>query len=217
MNMSTASSRAQNEAAPPKAARPEEGRRNAPENQEKAKDFSARLEKLAQSNANAKATPESNNLDQKDLINEGPVKGWQEQDDGQSQGQDQSGSDGTGAGGGGLAPVAIEFARTVALAQATPVDTVPPEHLARIIAALEELVENGTTAEYQVSLPAGPTTIEGAVLGRDPTGKLNIQLIANAVIPAAALQQLQTALRQRMANHKGQLGKLDVSYGRKTE
>jgi hypothetical protein len=138
----------------------------------------------------------------------GPIKG--------RTAQDEKDRDGSGGGGGTAATAPSDFARAVAIAHAAPADAVPNEQLARIAAALAELCEKGANAEYQLTLPAGATTIEGAVIGRDPTGKLNIQLIANAAISPAAVQQLQAALRMRLIGRKAQLGKLGVSYGGKS-
>lgn len=89
---------------------------------------------------------------------------------------------------------------------APPVDASPPEHLARIAAALQALIDNGGTGEFHLQLPVGPTAVEGAVIGRDPTGRIQIQLQANAVLPPAALQKLQSALAERMKDRMGKLG-----------
>jgi hypothetical protein len=206
MNMASGPSRSQPEALP---ARPARGQ-DVQEVKGKATDFKDRLEKLSkgssqQPEAQQKAA-EDPNQQRGDI---GPVKGWNDGE--QSSGDRQEGQ----SEGFGLSTAAQDFVRNIALAKVAPAQEIPSEQLARIIAAIEELADIGANAEYQLSLPAGPTAIEGAVLGRDPTGKLNIQLIANAPIPAAALQQLQTALRQKLMDRKAQLGKLDISVAGK--
>jgi hypothetical protein len=203
MNMTTRPSSPAPEASQPKS----EVRRDEPESRSKGKDFRERLEKLSKSDAQ-KTSGKPGEAAQS-AHPKGPVKGRSAQDD--------TDRDGAAAGGGGSAATApSDFARAVAIAHAAPADMVPNEQLARIAAALAELCEKGAHAQYQLTLPAGATTIEGAVIGRDPTGRLTVQLIANAAISPAAIQQLQAALRTRLMGRKAQLGKLGVSYGGKT-
>jgi hypothetical protein len=202
MNMTTRPSSPAPEAPQPKS----EIRRDDPERRSKGNDFRERLEKLSKNDAQQSSSKPGEVA--QSAHPKGPVKGRTAQDD-----KDR---DGAAGGGGGAATAPNEFARAVAVAHAAPADAVPNQQLARIAAALAELCEKGANAEYQLTLPAGATTIEGAVIGRDPTGKLNIQLIANAAISPAAIQQLQAALRLRLMDRKTQLGKLGVSYGSKT-
>jgi hypothetical protein len=202
MSMTTRPSSPAPEAPQPKS----EARRDEPENRSKGKDFRERLEKLSKSDVQKSSGKPGETA--QSAHPKGQVKGRTAQDE-----KDREGS--AGGGGGSATTAPSDFARAVAIAHAAPADTVPNEQLARIAAALAELCEKGAHAQYQLTLPAGATTIEGAVIGRDPTGKLNVQLIANAAISPAAIQQLQAALRTRLMGRKAQLGKLGVSYGGK--
>ncbi len=196
--MSMTSGTSTTKADAPKAKSREANPRDPLQDAKKGKDFGERMDRLSQADgkdAKAGAVEQGNG-------SKGPVKRREDDSDRRD-----------GFGGGNAASTASDFARTLAMAQASPPDAMPPEHLARIVAALEELAEQGANAEYQLSLPAGATMVEGAVIGRDPTGKLTVQLLANAAIPVAALQQLQTALRQRLAGRTLQLGKLTVQSG----
>jgi hypothetical protein len=210
MSMSTDPSRSQPQAPRQVQGKPNEAPRDQAEVQSKVKTFAEKLEKLTQGQVregDSKGSDGKNSDAAQGALKKGPVKGKGEREE-----KDRDESSG---GGGGAVQTATDFAKAVAMASISKPDAMPDAQLARIIAALEELVDKGGTAEYQLTLPAGATTIEGAVIGRDPTGKLNIQLLANAAIPPAAIQQLQTALRMRLNYKKAELGKLDVSYGRK--
>jgi FAD/FMN-containing dehydrogenase len=200
MSMSTGPSRTPPEVTAPKAKQGQTIRQGDPEANAKGKDFHDRMEKLSQ----AELSDRGGNVMDRSPGAKGKIKGWQRQDDSQREGSAE--------GGGGAANIASDFARSLALAQTQATSEIPPEHLARMLAAIEEMVDKGVMAEYQLSLPAGPTTIEGAVLGRDPSGKLHVQLLANAPVGAAVMQQLQNALRQRLATRKGAFGRVEVSY-----
>ncbi len=206
MSMAARPSQPKPEMARSTHSKPGEAQRNEPENRSKGKDFKERLEKLSQSEV-----PETKGKSEegaKAAHPKGPVKGKAGQEERE---RDDSNS---GSGGGQAISTQHDFAKSLALAAVTKPETLPNEQLARIVAALEELIDKGGSAEYKLTLPAGATMVEGAVIGRDPTGKLNVQLLANAAIPAAAIQQLQSALRMKLANRKAELGKLGVSYGR---
>jgi hypothetical protein len=99
--------------------------------------------------------------------------------------------------------------KLAAMAQTTP--ELPPEHLSRIAAAIQELVAQGGNAHYHLQLPAGTATIYGAVLGQDATGRLTVQLMANAVLPPAAIQQLQQRLQDRLKDRNLRLGLISAS------
>jgi hypothetical protein len=102
--------------------------------------------------------------------------------------------------------------KIAAMSQAAP--ELPPEHLNRIAAAIQELVVQGGNAKYHLQLPAGSATINGAVLGQDAGGRLTIQLIANAVLPPAAIQQLQQRLFERLKNRNLRLGLISERNGK---
>jgi hypothetical protein len=200
MTMTSGPSRSSLEAPTAKA---EPAQRDDPQIRQKSEAFRDRLEKLTLSESGDAQSKDS--LDEKSGQDNAAVRQWKSKDE-----HDRH----DGYGGGATANASTEFARSVAMAQATLAEALPSEQLARIVAALEELIETGANAEYQLSLPAGATTVEGAVIGRDPTGKLHIQLLANAAIPPAAIQQLQAALRQKLTRKNAALGKISVQVGK---
>jgi hypothetical protein len=106
---------------------------------------------------------------------------------------------------------AARAGKVAAMAQAAP--ELPPEHLNRIAAAIQELVVQGGNAHYHLQLPAGTATINGAVLGQDAGGRLTVQLLANAVLPPAAIQQLQQRLFEKLKNRNLRLGQISASQG----
>ncbi len=96
------------------------------------------------------------------------------------------------------------------MATAMTAPEIPPEHLARMAAAIQEMADKGVTARYQLSLPAGPAMIEGAILGQDPAGRISVQLMANAAMPPAMISQLQQSLAQRLRERKLRLGEIEI-------
>jgi hypothetical protein len=112
-----------------------------------------------------------------------------------------------GAGGAAV----LRAGKVAAMPQSAP--ELPPEHLNRIAAAIQELVVQGGNAQYHLQLAAGTATISGAVLGQDAAGKLTVQLIANAVLPPTAIQQLQQRLADRLKDRNLRLGLIKVSDG----
>ncbi len=102
--------------------------------------------------------------------------------------------------------------KIAAMAQAAP--ELPPEHLSRIAAAIQELVAKGGNAQYHLQLPAGSATIQAAILGQDASGRLTVQLIANGVLPPAAIQQLQQRLAERLKDRNLRLGLVSESDGK---
>lgn len=87
----------------------------------------------------------------------------------------------------------------------------PAEHLARIAAAIQELVANGATASYQLQLPLGNMLIQGAVLGRDAKGHLAIQLLAAGNMSPDQLAQLRSDLMRRMERKRLKIASLEVN------
>ena len=71
----------------------------------------------------------------------------------------------------------------------------------------------GGNAQYHLQLPAGNATINGAVLGQDAGGRLTVQLLANAVLPPAAIQQLQQRLFEKLKDRNLRLGLVSASHG----
>jgi hypothetical protein len=89
----------------------------------------------------------------------------------------------------------------------------PAEHLARIAAAIQELVASGATANYQLQLPLGNMVISGAILGRDATGNLAIQLIASATLTPQQAAILRSDLARRLERKRLKIASLNVTGG----
>ena len=89
----------------------------------------------------------------------------------------------------------------------------PAEHLARIAAAIQELANNGVNASYQLQLPLGNTMIEGAILGRDATGNLAIQLISSGPLSSGQAAQLREELLRRLEKKRLKIAQLELSSG----
>ncbi len=95
--------------------------------------------------------------------------------------------------------------------QAPTASELPAEHLARIAAAIQELVSSGATANYQLQLPVGNAMLQGAVLGRDAGGNLAIQLIASATLSPQDASQLRNELMRRMEQRRLKVASVAVS------
>lgn len=108
---------------------------------------------------------------------------------------------------------ALFRAAKVSASQAAFGPELPAEHLARIAAAIQELVANGATANYQLQLPLGNAVVQGAVLGRDASGNLAIQLIASGAISPQHTAQLRNELIRRMERKRLKIASLEVSTG----
>lgn len=108
--------------------------------------------------------------------------------------------------------------KIAALSPAAP--ELPHKHLNRIAAAIQELAAQGGNARYHLQLPASTATINGAVLGQDAAGRLTVQLIANAVLPPAAIQQLQQRLMEKLKDRNlrvSVIGSSDAKPDRRVE
>jgi hypothetical protein len=108
---------------------------------------------------------------------------------------------------------ALFRAAKVSASQAPSAPELPAEHLARIAAAIQELVANGATANYQLQLPLGNAMVQGAVLGRDASGNLAIQLIASGSVSPQHAAQLRSELIRRMERKRLKIASLEVSTG----
>jgi hypothetical protein len=90
--------------------------------------------------------------------------------------------------------------------------TVDPEfhaQLDRIAAAIAEFAK-GAEPEVHLSLPLGAYKVEGAVLGRDLAGQLNILLIPGSAVPPAVATQWSQQLNERLLRRDLRIGKVDV-------
>jgi hypothetical protein len=97
--------------------------------------------------------------------------------------------------------------------QVTSAPELPAEHLARMAAAIQELTANGATANYQLHLPMGSALVQGAVLGRDASGNLAIQLIASGTLTPQQTAQLRSELIQRMEKRRLKVSSVAVTTG----
>lgn len=114
----------------------------------------------------------------------------------------------------GLAALATarEFAAVPmaeARAMAGDVDANLQANLDRIAAAIAEFAANGAEPEVHLSLPPG-SRIEGAVLGRDLAGQINILLIPPAAVPPTVAAQWTEQLNERLLRRELRVGKLTV-------
>ncbi len=89
----------------------------------------------------------------------------------------------------------------------------PAEHLARIAAAIQELASNGANASYQLQLPLGNMVIEGAILGRDASGNLAIQLISSGSLSPGQAAQLREELMRRLEKKRLKIAQLELTTG----
>ncbi len=88
---------------------------------------------------------------------------------------------------------------------------VPPAHLEKIAAAIAELTTKGADAQFQLNLPMGSTMIEGAILGRDASGRIMVQLLSPSILPPQLASQLSADLARRLQDKKLKLGGVTFS------
>lgn len=98
----------------------------------------------------------------------------------------------------------------VAPQAAGDVDPALHAQLDRIAAAIAELARNGAEAEVHLSLPLGAYRIEGAVLGRDPAGQLNVLLLPGSAVPPVVAAQWTEQLQDRLVRRRLRVGKVAV-------
>lgn len=80
----------------------------------------------------------------------------------------------------------------------------------RIAAAIAEVAKSGVEPEVHLSLPLGAYRVEGAVLGRDPAGQINVALIAGSVVPPAVAAQWSEQLSERLVRRQLRIGRIGV-------
>ncbi len=81
-------------------------------------------------------------------------------------------------------------------------------HIERIAAAIAEVAANGAKADVHLTLPAGPTRIDGAVIGRDAMGHIHIVLTTASAIAPATAAQLQSQLTERLLRREIRVAKM---------
>lgn len=105
-----------------------------------------------------------------------------------------------------FAAAALAEARTIA----GEVDPGFHAQLDRIAAAIAEVAANGAEPEVHLALPLGGYKVEGAVLGRDLAGQLNILLIPSGAVPPALAAQWTEQLQERLVRRELRVGKVSV-------
>lgn len=106
-----------------------------------------------------------------------------------------------------------EFAAAMlAEARTTAGDVDPAFHaqLDRIAAAIAEFAGRGAEPEVHLQLPLGDYKVEGAVLGRDLAGQLNVLLIPSSAVPPALAAQWTEQLQERLVRRELRVGKVAV-------
>ena len=73
-----------------------------------------------------------------------------------------------------------------------------PAHIEKMAAAIQELSAKGVDTRFTLELPLGNMNIQSAVLGRDASGQIAIQLQADGLMPPAMLSRLSAELAQRL-------------------
>jgi hypothetical protein len=95
-------------------------------------------------------------------------------------------------------------------ATAGDVDAMLHAHLDRIAAAIAEIAKGGAEPQVQLSLPLGAYRIEGAVLGRDLAGQINVLLIPATAVPPAMAAQWSEQLNERLLRREIRVGRVGV-------
>ncbi|NLS25168.1 hypothetical protein S2M10_01310 [Sphingomonas sp. S2M10] len=94
-------------------------------------------------------------------------------------------------------------------AAAGAVDPAQHAQLDRIAAAIAE-VSKTAQPEVHLSLPLGSYKVEGAVLGRDLAGQVNVLLLPSAAVPPAVAAQWSEQLHERLLRREVRVGKVGV-------
>ncbi|MGK6318106.1 hypothetical protein [Sphingomonas sp. DT-204] len=106
-----------------------------------------------------------------------------------------------------------EFAGIPMAETASPAGDVDPAfhaQLDRIAAAIAEVAKTGAEPEVHLALPLGNYRIEGAVLGRDPAGQVNVVLISGAAVPPTIAAQWSEQLGERLLRREVRVGRIGV-------
>lgn len=89
------------------------------------------------------------------------------------------------------------------------VDPVQHAQLDRIAAAIAE-VSKSAQPEVHLALPLGSYRVEGAVLGHDLAGQVNVLLIPSAAVPPAVAAQWSEQLHERLLRREVRVGRVGV-------
>ncbi len=173
---------------------------------EKRQAFAERLERLERSNAD-KSSPDRPTQEQSVSAQKRDRNGsGGQQDNGQSTGDDKP----TVTIGGDPQATAALRNQKIGFVPISAAAEVPPAHLERMAAAIQELSANGANAEFQINLPLGPTQVETVILGRDAQGRIAVQLMLGAFVPPAVMNQLAGSLAHRLRQRDVRVG--DVKF-----
>jgi hypothetical protein len=107
-----------------------------------------------------------------------------------------------------MAPVTYAATAMAPTSATAPTDAAFAAHLERIAAAIAEMAAGGAKADVHLTLPAGPTRIDGAVIGRDAMGQLHIVLTTGSAIAPASAAQLQSQLTERLLRRDVRVAKM---------
>jgi hypothetical protein len=115
----------------------------------------------------------------------------------------------------GMSAFATGTLNGVAAVQAPPSAGTLPDaqmaaHIERIAAAIAEVTAQGASADVHLTLPKGATAIDGAIIGRNEAGALNIMLTStNAIAPTQAAM-LQASLHDRLRQRDVRVSKVSI-------
>jgi hypothetical protein len=120
---------------------------------------------------------------------------------------------------GALATAPVTYAATaMAPTPATAAtDAAFAAHIERIAAAIAEVAAGGAKADVHLTLPAGPTRIDGAVIGRDAMGQLHIILTTASAIAPATAAQLQNQLTERLLRREIRIARMALQRSNRRE
>lgn len=104
---------------------------------------------------------------------------------------------------------AATFAIAARPSAAGAVDPAQHAQLDRIAAAIAE-VSKTARPEVHLSLPLGSYKVEGAVLGQDLAGRLNVLLVPSSAVPPAVSAQWSEQLHERLLRREVRVGKVAV-------
>lgn len=89
------------------------------------------------------------------------------------------------------------------------VDAEAQAHLDRIAAAIAEFAK-GAEPEVHLSLPSDSYKVEGAILGRDASGQINVTLLPGNAVPPAVAAQWTEQLNERLLRREQRVGRVEV-------
>lgn len=112
-----------------------------------------------------------------------------------------------------LATSMLSSAGRSAIASTPPsatTDAALAAQIERIAAAIAEVAATGANAQLHLSLPLGLNRIDGAILGRDAAGRLNVLLIPGSAVPPTTATRWSEQLSERLLRRDIRLGRVTV-------